>query len=121
MSVKKILVVEDDPLQQARIRDVLKQVDAEVVIADKGNQGFEKAISYHPDLIFMDIVMPEVDGFAACRQITRHEATRGIPVVIVSGKNQEADHVWAKLQGASAVVNKPYQDEDVLQHVRGLG
>jgi twitching motility two-component system response regulator PilH len=121
MSTKTILVVEDDPAQQAHIREVLAKVDANVVVVDNGKEGFEKAVELKPDLIFMDIVMPEVDGFAACRQITRHEETKDIPVVIVSGKHQEADRVWAKLQGATAVVGKPYQDEELLEHVRGLG
>lgn len=120
MSLKKILVVDDDPIQQARILDVLSSVDAEIVVANNGKQGIEKAIEIKPNLIFMDIVMPEVDGFSACRQITTDEATKGIPVVMVSSKNQEADKVWAQLQGATAVVGKPYKDEEILEHVRTL-
>ncbi|MGB0468652.1 MAG: response regulator [Pontibacterium sp.] len=120
MATHKILVVEDDAVQQQRICTLLSSVDAEIVLASDGKQGVLKAQEEKPDLIFMDVVMPEVDGFAACRQITSDAATKDIPVVIVSSKNQEADKVWAQLQGATAVVGKPYQDEEILEQVSTL-
>ncbi len=120
MATHKILVVEDDTTQQLHICKVLSNVDAEVVVASNGKEGVEKAASEKPDLIFMDVVMPEIDGFAACRQITSDAATKGIPVVIVSSKNEEADKVWAQLQGATAVVGKPYEDHEILDQVKAL-
>ncbi|MBR9868557.1 MAG: response regulator [Oceanospirillales bacterium] len=117
---KKILVVEDDPVQQQRICDVLKSVDAEIIVAVNGQQGVIKAIEERPDLILMDVVMPEVDGFAACRQITSGDETREIPVVIVSSKNQEADKVWAQLQGAKAMIAKPFSDQELMDQVNAF-
>jgi len=117
---KKILVVEDDPVQQQRICDVLKSVDAEIIVAVNGQQGISKAIEERPDLILMDVVMPEVDGFAACRQITSGDETREIPVVIVSSKNQEADKVWAQLQGAKAMIAKPFSDQELVDQVNAF-
>jgi len=116
----KILVVEDDSVQQLHICKLLSQTGAEVIVASNGNEGMQKAQEEKPDLIFMDVVMPEVDGFAACRQITQDAATKDIPVVIVSSKNQEADKVWAQLQGAKAVIGKPYEDEEILNKVKEL-
>lgn len=116
--MKKILVVEDDPVQQQRLCDVLKQVAANVTVVSNGSEAVAKAKDLMPDLILMDIIMPEMDGYAACRSITKDAATKHIPVVIVSSKNQEADKVWAQLQGAKALIGKPYQDEDILEQAR---
>lgn len=117
MSVNKILVVEDDPVQVLRICDVLQSTGAELVVASNGREAIEKAASEMPDLIFMDIVMPDVDGFSACRQITQDQKTKDIPVIVVSSKNQDADKVWAQLQGARAVVGKPFTPEQILDQV----
>ncbi|MBN1005861.1 response regulator [Amphritea pacifica] len=117
---KKILVVEDDPVQQQRICTALQAVDAEIIVAANGQQGVSKAVEEKPDLILMDVVMPEVDGFAACRQITSGDTTREIPVVIVSSKNQEADKVWAQLQGAKAMISKPFSDQELVEQVNAF-
>ena len=114
---KTILVVDDDPVQQKHISDLLSGLDANVVLAGNGQQGVEKAQEIRPDLILMDVVMPEVDGFAACRQITSGADTKDIPVVIVSSKNQEADKVWAQLQGAKAMIAKPFAEQELLDQV----
>lgn len=114
---KKILIVDDDPVQLQHISNLLSSVDARLILAENGQQGVTKAQEELPDLILMDVVMPEVDGFAACRQITSAAETRNIPVVIVSSKNQEADRVWAQLQGAKAMIAKPFEDQELLARV----
>ena len=118
--MKKILVVEDDPVQQQHICEILKQVDAQVFIANDGDHAVQKARQEQPDLILMDIIMPGVDGYAACRSITTSPDTKQILVVIVSSKNQEADKVWAQLQGARALVGKPYTEEEILSQVHSF-
>lgn len=118
MGIKKILVVDDTSADQKRISDVLAKTDSIVILANNGKEGIEKAETEKPDLIFMDVVMPEVDGYAACREITTNEATKDIPVVIVSSKNQKTDKVWAQLQGAVAMVAKPYEDDEILEQVK---
>lgn len=114
---KKILVVDDDPVQRQHISNLLSGIDAELILAVNGQQGVAKALEELPDLILMDVVMPEVDGFAACRQITSAAETQNIPVIIVSSKNQEADRVWAQLQGAKAMISKPFADQELLARV----
>ena len=119
MATKKILIVEDSLIDQQRICGILTQanVNAAISIAQNGREGLEKARSELPDLIFMDILMPEMDGFSACRKITTSPDTKDIPVVIVSVKNQPVDKVWATLQGAVAMIAKPYTDEEILEQV----
>lgn len=120
MSVKKILVVEDVAVERKRITDILAASGYTVTQAVNGREAIEKAGVERPDLIFMDIIMPEIDGFAACRQITSATETKNIPVVIVSSKSQQADKVWAQLQGAAALIGKPYEDEAILEQARAF-
>ena len=118
--IKKILVVDDIASDQKRICGILANLDTVVIIAHNGKEAVEKAKTEKPDLIFMDVVMPEVDGYSACRQITTNDITKNIPVVIVSSKNQKADKVWAQLQGAAAMVSKPYNDEEIISKFNSL-
>ena len=120
MAINKILIVEDDPVQQQHLQTILQTTGAKILVGENGQQGITLAEQEKPDLIFMDIVMPEVDGFSACRHITSAESTRSIPVIIVSSKHQEADRVWAQLQGASALVAKPFSDQDILDQVKAF-
>lgn len=117
MAIKKILVVDDTPMYLEQIRQILVDEGYETVTAASGKEALEKARSIHPDLIFMDVVMPEMDGFAACRELTKDASTKQIPVIFVSSKNTEADRVWAELQGAKAYITKPYTAEQILDQV----
>jgi twitching motility two-component system response regulator PilH len=117
MAIKKILVVDDTPVYLEQIRQILASEGYDTVTATSGKEAIEKAKTIQPDLIFMDVVMPEMDGFAACRELTKNETTKKIPVVFVSGKSTEADRVWAELQGAKAYITKPYTPEQILDQV----
>ncbi|KJV07252.1 response regulator [Methylocucumis oryzae] len=119
---KKILVIEDTAPDQQRLLSILHNAGRplQLITADNGVDGLAKARLHQPDLIFLDVLMPEMDGFCACRQLTTAEETRHIPVIIVSQKNQQADHVWAQLQGACTLIGKPYSDEQILAELARL-
>ncbi|NOQ35992.1 MAG: response regulator [Methylococcaceae bacterium] len=117
MAIKKILVVDDTPLYLNQIRQILSDAGYEVISASSGTEALEQAKKELPDLIFMDIVMPEMDGFAACRAMTKNCETKDIPIAFVSSKDQEADRVWAELQGAKAYITKPYTADQILEQV----
>lgn len=117
MSVKKILVVDDTPMYLDQITQILTAQSFEVITATTGKDAFEKAKINRPDLIFMDIIMPDMDGFAACRQLTKDCVTKEIPITFVSSKDSEADRVWAELQGAKGYITKPYTAEQILAQV----
>ncbi|MDO4897461.1 MAG: response regulator [Moraxella sp.] len=117
---KKILVVDDSPAEMARFREVLGKHDFEIIEAFNGEEGYEKACEYKPDLILMDIVMPEMNGFQATRKITRDELTKDIPVIIVSTKDQETDRVWGKRQGAREYIVKPISEDGLISIIRSV-
>jgi len=76
------------------------------VTAENGDEAITKSKSEKPDLILMDVVMPGTNGFQATRAITRDEATKHIPVIVVTSKNQETDRVWGMRQGAKDYLMK---------------
>jgi twitching motility two-component system response regulator PilH len=120
MSTKKILVVDDTKYYVDKMQKILNDAGYEVITASSGKTALEKAKQELPTLIFMDIVMPEMDGFAACRALTHHKKTKHIPIAVVSSKDQEVDKVWAELQGAKAYITKPYSVEQILMQTELL-
>ncbi len=116
----KILVVDDSPSEMAKFRDILSRNQHEVIEALNGEEGIRKATELQPDVILMDVVMPEMNGFQATRQITKNAATSHIPVVIISTKNQETDRVWGKRQGAKDYLSKPVTEEELLQVIHAV-
>ena len=110
----KILVVDDSPSEMAKFRDILTRHQYEVIEAHTGDDGIQKANEFFPDVILMDVVMPEMNGFQATRKLTRDPKTSHIPVIIISIKNQEADRVWGKRQGARDYLSKPITEEALI-------
>jgi twitching motility two-component system response regulator PilH len=98
----------------AKFRDILTRHQYEVIEAHTGDDGIQKANEFFPDVILMDVVMPEMNGFQATRKLTRDPKTSHIPVVIISTKNQETDRVWGKRQGARDYLSKPITEEALI-------
>ncbi len=117
MSIKKILVVDDSPAELENIRNIVSKAGFQVITANSGNIAVSKAVAEIPDMIFMDIVMDDLDGYGACRQILANEETSEIPILFVSTKGTRADHMWAQRQGARGLISKPYKDSDILDEI----
>jgi twitching motility two-component system response regulator PilH len=120
MPIKKILLVDDSPTERHSINEILVKGGYEVVIAEDGEKGIAKAKSDKPDLVLMDVVMPGMNGFQACRAITSDESTKHIPVILCTSKNQETDKVWGMRQGAKDYVTKPVAANELLVKIAGL-
>lgn len=115
-----VLVVDDSPTEMKRFREVLSKHNYAIIEAYNGEQGCQMASQHIPDVILMDIVMPEMNGFQATRKITREKTTAHIPVVIVSTKNQETDRVWGKRQGAKEYLTKPIDEQELLRVIKAV-
>ena len=109
----RILIVDDSPTQTLSLTKIVKKHGHEILTAKDGIEGVEVAKAELPDLILMDVVMPNINGFQATRQLTKDPETSHIPVIIVTTKDQETDKVWGKRQGARDYLTKPV-DEDTL-------
>jgi len=120
MTIQKVLVVDDSKSQRALLAAVLAQAHCEVITAADGSEGITMAKSHLPDLILMDVVMPNLNGFQATRVITTDETTWHIPVILLTSKDMESDRIWGMRQGATAFLNKPVDIEELLALINAL-
>ncbi len=118
MSVKKVLVVDDVQPHLEALKSIVEKADYTVITASTGEEAVKKAKSELPDLVFLDIVMDDMDGYGACREILKHPKTKNIPVVFVTTKRQRADKLWAEKQGAKGLISKPYTDDEILNEIK---
>ncbi|MDH4234081.1 MAG: response regulator [Gallionella sp.] len=118
MKIRKVLCVDDSVAELGMITQIVMRANLEVVSATNGKDAILLAKSEVPDLIFLDIVMTDMDGFAVMRELQKDLATKDIPVVFVSSKSQKADQAWAKMQGARGFVPKPVTEEAILEEIR---
>ena len=111
---KMILVVDDDPKDLKLIRDLLQVSGYKTIEATGGEQGIELAKAKKPDLILMDILMPKVDGYTACRAIKMDKATKAIPVVMLTSLDYELNKELGRDMGANGYMTKPVGRQELL-------
>jgi DNA-binding response OmpR family regulator len=118
--LKKILIVDDSPAEVRLMQAVLDQAGyPSVAVHDP--MRIEQTIDVErPSLILLDVVMPQRNGFQACRELKGSVAYSAIPVVLVSSKSTESDRFWARHQGADGYVTKPFTSEELLRAVQKL-
>jgi twitching motility two-component system response regulator PilH len=113
----RILIVDDALIDRQRLESILTAAGHRVLLAESGEQALVRARDDRPDVILMDVNMPDLDGFATTRRLKADAATRDIPVVFVTGKNQKADIAWGRMLGARGYVAKPYTPEQILAQI----
>ena len=117
---KTILIVEDEPKNLKLTRDLLKISGYETIEAVDGKQGVEKAKSAKPNLILMDIMMPKMDGYSACREIKADQSTKNIPVVMLTAVGYDLNKKMAKQMGADGYVTKPFSRQQLIDAISPL-
>lgn len=110
-----ILIVDDSKTQIAACRKWLGDAGYNTITASDGREGILKTKQEHPDLILMDIVMPNVNGFQATRYLKRQSTTKHIPIVLISGEEQSSGRIWAKKLGACCFMVKPMDKNKLLR------
>ncbi|MUV15009.1 twitching motility response regulator PilH [Noviluteimonas gilva] len=116
----RILIVDDSPSQLMGIRRIVEKLGHEALTAEDGAAGVEAAKRELPDLILMDVVMPNLNGFQATRSITREATTKHIPIVLVTTKDQDTDRVWGMRQGAKAYITKPFSESELADMIQQM-
>ena len=119
MSKKKVLVVEDSKVASMTTCMILSS-KYECVTAENGAIGVEMASSEKPDLILMDVVMPVMDGFAACRQIRMQAETNGIPIVMATTRGEAINVEAGYESGCNDYVTKPIDKVELLTKIENL-
>lgn len=118
--MRKILVVDDDPYILMSLEFLMKKSGYQVMIARNGQEALDAVHSFMPDLVLLDIMMPDVDGYAICRYIKSEPRLKGIHVVFVSAKTRDADIEKGIQLGASLYVSKPFSTRELMRQVNEL-
>jgi twitching motility two-component system response regulator PilH len=110
-----ILIVDDSPTEVHVMQKALERHGYRTAWAGDGAEGIRLARQMHPDLIFMDIVMPGINGYQATRTLLNDPNTSAIPIVMVTSKGHEADRVWGLRQGAVDYLIKPVSPDQLVE------
>ncbi len=116
---KRILVVDDD-LGDLRFMSKVLRNRHIVIEASNGIEAVTLSQSHKPDIIFMDMIMPEKDGIVACAEIKANVATKAIPIVMLSGVGRDLNNMIAESFGASGYITKPFKPQDLLDTISNL-
>jgi two-component system alkaline phosphatase synthesis response regulator PhoP len=114
---KKILIADDELYIRLLVKDILEP-EFNVIEASNGEEAVTIAHNEQPDLVLMDILMPKLDGYAACYAIKKNELTKDIPVVMLTGVGHELNRQLSREMGATAYITKPFNPEDLLDKAR---
>jgi len=117
---KRILVAEDEPDIRGLIVFSLQYAGFEVVEAANGQDAVDKAMASEPDLILLDVRMPKMTGYEACKVLKAEPATRGIPVVFLSARGQEAEIKHGLELGAEEYILKPFAPDELYRRVESI-
>ena len=113
-----VLIVDDSPTEVHVMQKALEKHGFETVAANDGGEGIDKARAMKPDLIFMDVVMPGVNGFQATRKLAKDPETASIPVVMVTTKGQTTDKIWGMRPGAIDYLVKPVTEKMLVEKAK---
>jgi two-component system response regulator RpaA len=118
MPTARILVVDDDGLIRQMVRDFLEAAAFAVVEAVDGADGLVRAATILPDLILLDLMMPNVDGYTACHRLKADPATQAIPVIVLTASSDPGLNRRAYAAGAVACLTKPFRRESLVAVVQ---
>jgi twitching motility two-component system response regulator PilG len=113
----KILVVDDSPTVRKLISGKLEKCGHEAICAVDGMDALAKINEVIPDLVLLDITMPRMDGYQVCKLIRSNDATKDVPVVMISGKDGFFDKVRGRMAGTSNYITKPFGPETLMKAV----
>jgi CheY-like chemotaxis protein len=117
---KRALIVDDSQTSLLVESSILRRSNFEIVTAGDGAEAVEKAVALLPDIIVMDVIMPKMDGFSACRQLRSDPRTSAIPIILVTTRGEEEHVTTGYLAGCSDYVTKPVDSLELVEKVRNL-
>lgn len=114
----KILIVEDEPAMVAGLRDNFEYEGYEVISAEDGATGLERALSESPDLVVLDVMMPKLSGLDVCKQLKAKKPS--VPIIMLTARGQEIDKVVGLELGADDYVTKPFSVRELMARVKAV-
>ena len=117
---QKVLVVDDDPIMHRVLKHYLERNGYQMLSASNGRQAIESATQELPQLIVLDVRMPDMSGLAALRQLKDIEATQAIPVIVVTVSADRLTHMESQVSGAAGFLTKPFRPAELLAEIKRL-
>jgi twitching motility two-component system response regulator PilG len=114
----KVLVIDDSRTIRQTAEVLLKKAGYQVMTAEDGYEALPKIVDFRPDIVFVDIMMPRLDGYQACALIKRNKVFKNIPVIMLSSRDGLFDRARGRLVGAEDYVTKPFSKEELLGAIK---
>ncbi|MBE7384178.1 MAG: response regulator [Leptolyngbya sp. SIO1E4] len=115
-----VLIVDDSSALREMVSGLLVKAGMTILEAKDGAEAQKTMAASPPDLVVLDIVMPNMNGYELCRWIKSNPNTQDVPVVICSSKGEEFDRYWGMKQGADAYIAKPFRPDEMVETVKQL-
>jgi DNA-binding response OmpR family regulator len=115
---KKILIVDDEPYIRLLLEQTLEDLEdegVELLTADNGEEALDAIKTEKPDLVFLDVMMPKMNGFDVCNAVKNELSIKGIYIIMLTAKGQEFDKLKGKEVGADLYMTKPFDPDEVVQ------
>lgn len=116
-SNKNVLVIEDDHDTSNLIAEILGNAGYTPAAAYDGESGIEMAKAEQPDLIVLDLMLPNIDGLEVCRRLAGDDNTRSIPVIVLTAKKELSTKLSSFVAGARRFLTKPFEDEELINEI----
>lgn len=113
----KIMVIDDSNTVRSSAQELLGTLGHEVLTAENGYEAISKIVDLKPDLIFLDIMMPKLDGYQTCALVKHNKDYKDIPIIMLSSKDGVYDKAKARVVGANDFVSKPFSSEDLINAI----
>lgn len=120
MSKGRILVVDDEPFICRSLTFVLRKDDFEVFEARNGEEALAAIRTHRPDLVFLDVMMPKMNGFQVTQEVRADSSLDGVKIILLTAKGQECDREVGKTAGANDYMTKPFSPTRILDRVREI-
>jgi two-component system alkaline phosphatase synthesis response regulator PhoP len=120
---KKILIVDDEPHLRMLLQQTLEELEdegVELLIAENGEVALETIKQEEPNLVFLDVMMPKMNGFDVCNQVKNVLGLRDVYIIMLTAKGQEADKKKAMEMGANLYLTKPFDPDEVLEKAQEI-
>jgi two-component system, OmpR family, alkaline phosphatase synthesis response regulator PhoP len=117
---KKILIVDDEPSIVAAVEFLLQRSGYEVHVARDGDEALKLVEATHPDLVLLDVMMPQKSGYEVCKRIRERADWRHIKIIMLSAKGRDAEVSKGLSMGADIYVTKPFSTRELMDKIKGL-
>ena len=117
-SALKVMVIDDSKTIRRTAETLLKNVGCEVITAIDGFDALAKIVDHHPHIIFVDIMMPRLDGYQTCALIKNSQQFQNVPVIMLSSKDGLFDRAKGRVVGSNEYLTKPFSKDELLTAIR---